>query len=82
MMIQLTPIVSRAKSKWYEPKKVKKLALNSQLLTDQILTINVQCTFCVFLILLLCTVNLKKDQFKRTFFVNDALILKTLCFLK
>ena len=42
MMIQLTPIVSRAKSKWYKPKKVKKLALNSQLLTVQILTNDVQ----------------------------------------
>ena len=42
MMIQLTPIVSRAKSKWYKPKKVKKLALNSQLLTVQILTNGVQ----------------------------------------
>ena len=48
MMIQPTPIISRAKSKWYEPKKVKKLALNSQLLTDQILTIDVQVLiFCL-----------------------------------
>ena len=30
----LTPIVSRSKIKWYEPKKVKKLALNSQLLAS------------------------------------------------
>ena len=30
------PVVYRAKSKWYKPKKVKKLALNSQLLTVQI----------------------------------------------
>ena len=37
MMIQLTPKVFRAKSKWYKPPKVKKLALNSQLLTVQIL---------------------------------------------
>ena len=35
-------IVSRAKSKWYKPKKFKKLALNSQLLTVQILTNDVQ----------------------------------------
>ena len=41
-MIKLTPIVSMAKSKWYKPKKVKKLALKSQLLTVQILTIDVQ----------------------------------------
>ena len=26
--------------------------------------------------------SIEKDQFKRTFFVNDALIFKTLCFLK
>ena len=38
MMIQLTPIVSRAKSMWCKPKKVKKLALNSHLMTAQILT--------------------------------------------
>ena len=42
MMIQLIPIVSRAKSKWYKPKRVKKLALNLQLLTIQILTNDVQ----------------------------------------
>ena len=41
-MISLTPIVSRAKIKWYKPKKDKKLALNSQLLTVQILTNDVQ----------------------------------------
>ena len=41
-MIQLTPIVSRAKSKWYKSKKVKKLVLNSQLLTVQILANDVQ----------------------------------------
>ena len=32
MIVSLTPIVSRSKSKWYKPKKVKKLALNSQYL--------------------------------------------------
>ena len=37
-----TQEVSRAKSKLYKPKKVKKLALNSQLLTVQILTNDVQ----------------------------------------
>ena len=42
MMIKLTLIVSRAKSMWYEPKKGKKLALNSKLLTVQILTNDVQ----------------------------------------
>ena len=41
MMIQPTPIVSRAKSKWYK-KKVEKFALNSQLLTVQIWTNIVQ----------------------------------------
>ena len=42
------PIVSRAKSKWYKPKKVKKLTLNSQLLTVQILTNDVQVLiFCL-----------------------------------
>ena len=38
----ITPIVSRAKSKRYKPKKIMKLALNSQLLTFQILTDDVQ----------------------------------------
>ena len=48
MMISRTPIVSRAKSKWYKPKKVKKLALNSQLLTVEILTNDVQVlTLCL-----------------------------------
>ena len=41
-MIQLTPIVCRAKSKWYKPKKGKKLILISQFLTVQILTNDVQ----------------------------------------
>ena len=41
-IIQLTPIVSRAKSKWHKSKKVKKLASNSQLRTVQILTNDVQ----------------------------------------
>ena len=38
MMIYRTTIVFRAKIKWYKPKKVKKLALNSLLPTVQILT--------------------------------------------
>ena len=38
MMIQLTPIVSRSKTKWYKQPKNNKLALNSQLHTYQILT--------------------------------------------
>ena len=42
MLIQLTTIVSRAKSIRWIPKKVKKLALNSQLLTVQILKNDVQ----------------------------------------
>ena len=37
----------------FKPKKVKKLALKSQLLTVQILTKMFRCSFCVFLILLL-----------------------------
>ena len=42
MTIWLTPIVSRAKHKWFKSKKVKKLALSSQLLSVQILTKYVQ----------------------------------------
>ena len=42
MMLYLTTIVSRAKNKWHKAKKVKKLALNSQLLTVQILTNDAQ----------------------------------------
>ena len=38
MIIQLTPIVSRAKSKWYKALKVQTYALNSQLQAIQILT--------------------------------------------
>ena len=40
-MISITPVF-RAKIKWYKPKKVEKLALNSQLLTVQIVTNDVQ----------------------------------------
>ena len=36
--LKMTPRAYRAKSKGYKPKKVKKLALNSQLLNVQILT--------------------------------------------
>ena len=43
--LQLSPIVSRANSKWYKSKKVKGLALNSQLLTVQISTNDVQVSF-------------------------------------
>ena len=35
-------MASREKNKWYKPKKVKKLALNSQLLTVQIMANDVQ----------------------------------------
>ena len=49
----MTPIVSRAKSMWYKPKKVKKLALNSQLLTIQILTTDVQVLILRLILLLL-----------------------------
>ena len=38
MMIWLTPIVSRLKSRWYQAQKVQKYALNSQLQALQILT--------------------------------------------
>ena len=38
MMIWLTPIVSRSKSKCYKAQKVKKYALNSQLQALQIST--------------------------------------------
>ena len=41
-MIYRTTIVFRAKIKWYKPKKVKKMALKSWLLTVQILTNDVQ----------------------------------------
>ena len=44
---------------WHnKPKKVKKLALNSQLLTVQILTNMFWCSFCVVLILLLLQTGL------------------------
>ena len=60
MMIQATSIVSRAKSKWYKPKKVMKLALNSQFVTVQILTndAHVRCSgayFVSFLFYCYCT---------------------------
>ena len=49
MMLYLTTIVSRAKNKWFKAKKVKKLALNLQLLTVQILTNDVQVLIlCLF----------------------------------
>ena len=52
--VALTLIVFRAKSKCYNPKTVKKLALNSQLLTVQIVTNDVQVLIlCLSFILLL-----------------------------
>ena len=57
MMIKLTPIVSRAKSKWYKPKKVIKLALNSQLLTSNF---DKQCSgghFMSFLFYYYCKIS-------------------------
>ena len=42
LILGLNPIVSRAKRKWYGPKIVRKLALNSHLLTVQILTNYIQ----------------------------------------
>jgi hypothetical protein len=38
MMIYLTPIVCRSKSKWFKAQKVEKYALNLQLQALQILT--------------------------------------------
>ena len=40
MMIKLTPLVSRSKSKWYKAQKVQKYALDSQLEALQILRNN------------------------------------------
>ena len=60
-MINLTPIISRAKSKWYKSKKVRKLALDSQLLIVQILTNDIQVLiFCLSYII--TTVTLRKLQ--------------------
>ena len=56
MMIQITPIVSGAKSKWYKSKKVKKLALDSQLQTVQILTNDV-LMLILYLSYFITTVN-------------------------
>ena len=61
MMNYQTPIVSRAKSRWYKPKKVKKLALNSQLLTVQILTKDVQVPI-LCLSYFITTVTLKTKE--------------------
>ena len=38
MIIRLTPIVSRSKSKWYKAQKVQKYSLSSQMQALQILT--------------------------------------------
>ena len=38
MIIKLTPLVSRSKSKWHKAQKVQKYALDSQLQALQILT--------------------------------------------
>jgi hypothetical protein len=40
MIILITPIVSRSKSKWYRAQKVQKYTLNSQLQALQILANN------------------------------------------
>ena len=71
-------IVSRAKSKWFKPKKVKKLALNSQLLTFQILTNDVQ-------MLILClsyfiTTVTQSEMIPAQFLVVDNLYLKPTTF--
>ena len=62
MMIQLTPLVSKSKSKKYKHPKKMKLALNSQLQTYQIWQAMIRCTFCVFLILLLLYKNCTQSQ--------------------
>ena len=54
------PVVYRAKSKWYKPKKVKKLALNSQLLTVQITNKKEQIRLEHPLSFLLCGSNFDK----------------------
>ena len=65
MVISLTPIVSRAKNKWYKLKKVMKLALNSQLLTVQILINDVQ-------VLILCL-----SYFITTVQLRNVLVMQT-----
>ena len=68
-MISPTPMVSRAKKKWYKPKKVKKLALNSQLLTVQILKNDVQ-VLIVFLSYFITTVTLFIDPLQRSILIG------------
>ena len=69
--LQLTPIVSRAKNKWYKPKKVKKLALNLQLLTVQILTNDVH-------VLILCLsyfiTTVPQNMLPESFFSRNLII--------
>ena len=49
MIIQLTPIVSIAKSKWYDHQQNEKIVLNSPLQTYQILTNDDQIlTLCLY----------------------------------
>ena len=52
-MINLTPIISRAKSKWYKSKKVKKLVLNSHCWLFKFWQTMFRSSFQVSLILLL-----------------------------
>ena len=66
MMIQLTLLVSR--TEWCKPKKVKKLALISQLLTIQILTNDVQ-VLILCLSYFIATVII---AFQRLFLKNTA----------
>ena len=49
MMILPIPIVCRAKIKSYKSKKIKEFASNSQLLTVQTLTNDVQVSFFILL---------------------------------
>ena len=72
------PIVSRAKSKWYKPQKVKKLALTSQLLTVQILTNDVQVLilclsyFITTVLIVICIRRHQRDEFVIHIALNSA----------
>ena len=54
-------MVSRAKSKWYENKKIKKLVLNSQIQTYKILTNKAEVLNKVVLVLSLAVKEYERD---------------------
>ena len=54
-------MVSRAKSKWYENKKIKKLVLNSQIQTYKILTNKAEVLNKVVLVLSLAVKECERD---------------------